>query len=109
MDADSNLFSLEKALEKSPVVIIFYRGFWPSPSPSPSLVLVCNEDEFTSAILLHFGREKFIYLLTWFKNTTFLFMVFQIPLLGTSSLQTSTRRALQLQFYNFNQLFGFAI
>ena len=28
MDADSNLFSLEKVLEKGPVVIIFYRGYW---------------------------------------------------------------------------------
>lgn len=28
LDADSNQFSLEHALIKSPVVIIFYRGFW---------------------------------------------------------------------------------
>jgi peroxiredoxin len=28
IDADSNLFSLEKAIEKGPVVLIFYRGFW---------------------------------------------------------------------------------
>ena len=28
MDADSNMFSLENALEKGPVVIIFYRGYW---------------------------------------------------------------------------------
>lgn len=28
MDADSNLFILEDALEESPVVLIFYRGFW---------------------------------------------------------------------------------
>lgn len=34
MDADSNLFILEDALKESPVVIIFYRGFW---------CPVCNE------------------------------------------------------------------
>ncbi len=28
MDADTNQFSLEDAIKKSPVVIIFYRGFW---------------------------------------------------------------------------------
>ena len=28
MDADSNQFSLEEALKKDPVVLIFYRGFW---------------------------------------------------------------------------------
>jgi len=28
LDADSNTFSLEAALEKKPVVLIFYRGFW---------------------------------------------------------------------------------
>ena len=28
LDADSNTFSLEDALVESPVVIIFYRGFW---------------------------------------------------------------------------------
>ncbi|NOZ47844.1 MAG: AhpC/TSA family protein [Chlorobi bacterium] len=28
MDADSNIFSLQKALKSSPVVLIFYRGFW---------------------------------------------------------------------------------
>jgi peroxiredoxin len=34
MDADSNHFSLKDALNKSPVVLIFYRGFW---------CPVCNE------------------------------------------------------------------
>jgi len=28
MDADSNDFNLEKALQQKPVVLIFYRGFW---------------------------------------------------------------------------------
>ncbi|MCF8231979.1 MAG: AhpC/TSA family protein [Bacteroidales bacterium] len=28
LDADSNTFSLETALEQGPVVLIFYRGFW---------------------------------------------------------------------------------
>lgn len=28
LDADSTVFSLEKALNEGPVVIIFYRGFW---------------------------------------------------------------------------------
>ncbi len=28
LDADSNRFSLEKALVEGPVVLIFYRGFW---------------------------------------------------------------------------------
>jgi peroxiredoxin len=28
LDADSSLFSLRTALEESPVVMIFYRGFW---------------------------------------------------------------------------------
>jgi len=28
LDADSNIFSLEKALKNGPVVLIFYRGFW---------------------------------------------------------------------------------
>jgi len=28
IDADNNLFSLEDALNKGPVVLIFYRGFW---------------------------------------------------------------------------------
>ncbi len=28
MDADSNTFNLEKALQQKPVVLIFYRGFW---------------------------------------------------------------------------------
>ncbi len=34
IDGDSIEFSLEKALEKSPVVVIFYRGYW---------CPVCNE------------------------------------------------------------------
>jgi thiol-disulfide isomerase/thioredoxin len=28
LDADSNIFSLDKALKNGPVVLIFYRGFW---------------------------------------------------------------------------------
>lgn len=28
LDADSNIFSLKEAIHESPVVIIFYRGFW---------------------------------------------------------------------------------
>ena len=28
LDADSNTFNLEKALQQKPVVLIFYRGFW---------------------------------------------------------------------------------
>jgi len=28
IDADSNIFSLEEAIIKEPVVLIFYRGFW---------------------------------------------------------------------------------
>lgn len=34
IDADSNIFSLEEAKSKGPVVLIFYRGFW---------CPVCNE------------------------------------------------------------------
>jgi len=34
IDADSNIFSLEEAIIKEPVVLIFYRGFW---------CPVCNE------------------------------------------------------------------